>query len=148
MSLSAQITCPECGSSIQVYLNEKAEAAKCTVCEHEVKLHVTDDHLKDELFSCVVCKRKAFYHQKDFNRAVGVTLFIIAAIFVPWTYGLSLVGLWLVDFFLFRKILMIWICYKCNTIYRGAANLKEIPEFDHQLHDRIVYSDYDPHASK
>lgn len=148
MSLSAQITCPECSSSIEVYLGEKAEAAECSVCQHTVDLHIHDHHLQDELKSCVVCERQAFYKQKDFNRAIGVTLFIIAAILSIWTYGLSFVAFWLLDVFLFKKLSMIAICYKCTTIYRGAKNIDEIGEFDHQLHDRIVYSDYDPHAPK
>lgn len=148
MSLSAQITCPECSSSIEVYLSEKASAAQCHVCQHTVDLHIHDSHLNDELKSCVVCERQAFYKQKDFNRIIGVTLFIIAAILSIWTYGLSFVALWLLDVFLFRKLSMIAICYKCTTIYRGLKNMDEVEEFDHQLHDRIVYSDYDPHSPK
>ena len=148
MSLSAQITCPECSSSIEVYLNNDSSHAKCTVCSHEVEIHLTDEHRSDKLNSCVVCQRRAFYKQKDFNRIVGVTLFIIAAILSIWTYGLSFVVLWLLDMFLFKKLSLIAICYKCTTIYRGAANIGEIGEFDHQLHDRIVYSDYDPDANE
>ena len=72
-----------------------------------------------------------------------MVLFVIAAILVPWTYGLSLVVLYLMDVFLFKKIGNIASCYKCNTIFRDVKNLPEISPFDHEMNDRIVYSDHD-----
>ena len=38
------------------------------------------------------------YVQKDFNRATGVALVVIGAIFVPWTWGLSLLAVTILDF--------------------------------------------------
>lgn len=46
-------------------------------------------------------------------------------------------------FFLFKKIGNIASCYKCNTIFRDVKNLSEISPFDHEMNDRIVYSDHD-----
>jgi hypothetical protein len=95
------------------------------------------------LKDCPVCTRQDFYKQKDFNRKIGVALFILAAILSFWTYGLSLVALYLVDLFLFRKLPMVAICYKCRTNFRNVSNISEIRDYDHEMNDRIVYSDHD-----
>jgi hypothetical protein len=106
-------------------------------------VHFNHEHEQGVLKECPVCSRQDFYKQKDFNRKIGVALFIIAAILSIWTYGLSLVGLYLVDLFLFRRLAMVAICYKCRTNFRGLANMLEIRDYDHEMNDRIVYSDHD-----
>lgn len=141
--MSVHITCPECGSGINVYPALAAKAAECDVCKHVVPVTFEPKHVENCLEDCPVCARKDFYQQKDFNRKVGVILFVIAACLVPWTYGLSLLALYLLDVFLFRRLNMIAICYNCRTIFRNVSNLSAIPEFNHEMNDRIVYSGHD-----
>lgn len=141
--MQIQITCAGCGSGVTVVPSLSANAAKCDVCSHVTPLKFTKDHCDSRLVDCPVCERKDFYQQKDFNRKIGVALFVIAACLVPWTYGLSLLALYLLDIFLFRRLSMIAICYKCKTIFRQITNMNEIREFDHEMNDRIVYSDHD-----
>lgn len=141
--MTVTITCPECSSAISVYPDSNAHHAKCDICGHEAQVHFNENHEKGILKDCPCCQRKDFYKQKDFNRKVGVILFVIAAILSIWTYGLSLVALWLVDFFLFGKLGNIAICYKCSTIFRNVTNIKDIHDFNHEMNDRIVYSDHD-----
>ena len=66
-------------------------------------------------------------------------LFIVAAILSIWTYGVSLIALYLIDLFLFQKLGNIVICYRCQAVFRGVQNMGEIPPFDHQKHDHIRY---------
>ena len=120
-----------------------ASAAQCDVCSHVTPLHFQAAHIDAQLEDCPVCERKDFYRQKDFNRKIGAILFVIAACLVPWTYGLSLLALYLLDVFLFRRLSMIAICYKCKTIFRQVANMEQIRDYDHEMNDRIVYSDHD-----
>jgi hypothetical protein len=141
--MTVQITCPECGSGIHVYPDQKAKKADCDVCHHEAPVTFNSEHEHGILKDCPCCQRKDFYSQKDFNRKLGVILFVIAAILSIWTYGMSLVALWLVDLFLFRRLKPIAICYKCQTIFRNVTNIDEIPGFDHEMNDRIVYADHD-----
>ena len=141
--MTVTMTCPECGSAISVYPNVEASHAKCDVCSHEVPVTFSEEHVGGNLKQCPCCDRKDFYKQKDFNRKIGVILFVIAAIASIWTYGLSLIALWLVDFFLFRKLSQIVICYKCSTIFRNVKNIAEIFDFNHEMNDRIIYSDHD-----
>lgn len=141
--MDIQITCKECGSSVDINPSLEASKAHCSVCSHITEVHFTPAHMKDRLEVCPVCTRQDFYKQKDFNRKIGVALFVIAAIASIWTYGLSLVALYLVDVFLFRRLAMVAICYKCQTNFRNLANMNEIRDFDHEMNDRIVYSDHD-----
>src|SRR5438876_9044270 len=41
---------------------------------------------------CAACGHHQLYFQKDFNRTTGIALVVLGSIFVPWTYGLSLLG--------------------------------------------------------
>jgi len=141
--MSVQITCSHCGSSIEVHPDHNAHKVQCEICQHTMDVHFNHEHEQGVLKECPVCSRQDFYKQKDFNRKIGVALFIIAAILSIWTYGLSLVGLYLVDLFLFRRLAMVAICYKCRTNFRGLANMLEIRDYDHEMNDRIVYSDHD-----
>jgi len=141
--MRVQFTCSECGSSIEVYPDASANTVQCDTCSHEMDVHFTQDHENGILKDCASCERKDFYTQKDFNRKVGVGLFIIASILSIWTYGISFIVLYAVDFFLFKKLPPVTICYKCNTNYRQVKNASEIAGFNHEMNDRIVYSDHD-----
>lgn len=141
--MEIQITCKECGSSVDVVPTMDASKAHCDVCGHDTAVKFTPAHMEGRLEVCPVCERQDFYKQKDFNRKIGVALFVIAAILSIWTYGLSLVALYLVDLLLFRKLALVAICYKCQTNFRSLANMADIRDFDHEMNDRIVYSDHD-----
>ncbi len=141
--MSVQITCSGCGSSVEVHPDVNAHKVECEVCQHVTNVTFSPVHERGELIDCPVCTRMDFYKQKDFNRKIGVALFVVAAILSIWTYGLSLVALYLVDLFLFRRLAMVAICYKCRTNFRHVANMPDIRDYDHEMNDRIVYSDHD-----
>ncbi len=141
--MEIQFTCDNCQSSVEVFPSLNASEINCSVCHHTQEVKFSNDHLDGNLIDCPSCGRKDFYKQKDFNRKLGVALFIIAAIASIWTYGISLIVLWLLDLFLFSKIGNVAICYKCNTNFRDVKNMSKIPGFDHEMNDRIVYSDHD-----
>jgi hypothetical protein len=135
------ITCSQCGSGVCVYPTESAKLAECDICKHHTKVAFDQSHLENCLESCPVCGEKKFYAQKDFNRKIGVILFVIAAILSIWTYGISFIILYGVDFFLFRRLATIAVCYHCDTIFRKVKNIAQISEFDHETNDRIVYGE-------
>lgn len=141
--MTVHLTCPECGSGVNIYPDKAASEAQCEICQHIIPVTFQDSHMESKLEQCPCCQRKDFYSQKDFNRKLGVILFVIAAILSIWTYGMSLVALWLLDLFLFRRLSPIAICYKCQTIFRNVANIGQIPGFDHEMNDRIIYADHD-----
>lgn len=150
--MTAHFTCKNCGSGIHVYPSLEAGLVKCDVCQHEQAVHFDQNHVDSQLLDCPGCGRKDFYSQKDFNRKLGVIFFVIAAIIStimlwqgmgPQWYLSTFIVLYLIDFLLFRKLNQIAICYKCDAIFRNVKNIANIPGFDHEMHDRIVYSDHD-----
>lgn len=141
--MTVTLTCKNCGSAIDVVPTKDASKAECLVCQHQMDVQFNDDHLQGVLKDCPCCGRKDFYSQKDFNRKLGVMLFVIAAILSIWTYGISFIVLYLFDLILFKKLGLIAVCYKCQTIFRKVTNIKDIHGFNHEMNDRIVYSDHD-----
>lgn len=135
------LACTNCGQRIHIYPHENAHMAQCDDCHHRQKVTFSSQHVRGFLEDCPCCGRRDFYTQKDFNRKIGILLFIVAAILSFFTYGMALIALWLIDLFLFKRLPFIAICYKCQTVFRGAANIDAIGPFDHEKHDRIVYGD-------
>ena len=135
--MEVTLTCGGCGSAI--VLSGKTLKGVCSVCSFEQEVHFNKDHENSLLKDCPSCGEKKFYSQRDFNRKIGVILFVVAAILSIWTYGLSLVGLWLVDLYLYKKLKTIAVCYRCGAIFRGVSNINAIAPFDHETHDRTVY---------
>ncbi len=141
--MTVTLTCSECGSAVNIHPDTSANTAQCRVCSHEIDVKFNADHENNILKDCPHCERKDFYSQKDFNRKIGVILFVIAAVLSIWTYGISFIVLYAFDFLLFRKLAKVAICYKCNTVFRNIANIDEIHEFNHEMNDRIIYADHD-----
>ena len=150
--MTVLFTCKNCGSGIHVYPNKDSKKIQCEICKHEEEVFFNAEHEQSVLKDCPCCKRKDFYSQKDFNRKIGVILFVVTAIistvlfmkgFGPQWYLSTFIILYALDFFLFRKLNLIAICYKCNTIFRDVANISDIAGFDHEMNDRIVYKDHD-----
>lgn len=153
--MTVHFTCKNCGSGIHVYPEVSATKIRCDVCQHEESVHFTHEHEQSLLKECPGCSRKDFYSQKDFNRKLGVIIFVIAAIIStimlwiglgPAWYLSTFIVLYAMDFFLFRRLNLIAICYKCNAIFRNVKNISEIPGFNHEMHDRIVYADHNFHG--
>src|SRR5687767_14617048 len=53
---------------------------------------------------CAACAHDQLYFQKDFNRTTGIALVVVGSIFVPWTYGLSLLGVTVLDYIVWRLV--------------------------------------------
>jgi len=150
--MTVLFTCKNCGSGIHVHPTADSKQIVCEICHTSQDVKFNSDHEKGILKDCPGCERKDFYSQKDFNRNIGAALFIVTAIistilfyldFGPQYYLSTFILLYIVDFFLFRKLKPIAICYKCNTIFRDVSNIDEIHPFNHEMHDRIVYSNHD-----
>ena len=137
------LTCTECGSGIHVHPSMDAVEAECEVCQTMNPVKFDQALCEGRLENCPCCGRKDFYKQKDFNRKIGVGLFVVAAIAAIWTYGISLIVLYLFDLLLYRRLGDVAVCYKCNTLFRKLNNFDVLRPFDHEMNDRIVYSDHD-----
>lgn len=92
-----------------------------------------------EVELCPLCGCRHLYRQRDINRAWGCALVAAGAVLVPWTYGLSLVALSAVDWWLFRRLRHAVVCYRCDTVYRDAAPRPGQGDFDLLKHDILKY---------
>lgn len=141
--MTIHLTCPKCGSGVHIYPSTSAKKAECDICSHSFDVNFSPSHEQGEIKDCPYCARKDFYIQKDFNRKIGIALFVIASILAIFTYGISFIVLYIADYFLFKKLKYIVICYNCKAIFRNTRNWKSIPEFNHEMNDRIVYAGQD-----
>jgi hypothetical protein len=97
---------------------------------------------------CAACNHDQLFFQKDFNRATGITLVVIGSIFVPWTYGLSLLGVTILDYIVWRLVKDVIVCYECQAVHRGYPPNPDIKPFDLVVHDRHVYGAAPPGAEE
>ena len=88
---------------------------------------------------CPLCGCRHLYRQRDLNRGLGCLLVALGAALVPWTYGLSLVALGLVDLVLYHRLRVSVVCYRCDTVFRDARPGPRQGEFDLLKHDVLKY---------
>ena len=97
---------------------------------------------------CGFCSETELYVQKDFNRATGIALVVVGAIFVPWTYGLSLLFVTILDFIVYYMVGDVVVCYECQSVHRNFPENPAFKPFDLVLHDRHVYGEAPPGAEE
>jgi len=89
--------------------------------------------------NCPSCGAKDLFIQKDFPRKIAIPIVIIAAVLVPWTYGLSLIVAALIDFIIYRRTKWMSVCYKCRAEYRDQPINPAHKEFDRHLDELYRY---------
>ena len=135
---SVHFLCPRC----EKRLAREDSAQPCEYCGAPSTVVAT---VSDR---CSACGHDQLYVQKDFNRATGITLVVIGAIFVPWTYGLSLLGVTVLDYVVWRMVKDVIVCYSCQAVHRGYPPNPALKPFDLVTHDRHVYGSAPPGAEE
>jgi hypothetical protein len=126
---------------------ETGEAAR--VCDHcEKATNVTAPPEGSLIDGCAACGHGELYFQKDFNRATGMALVVLGSIFAPWTYFLSLLGVTILDYVIWRMVKDVIVCYECQAVHRGYPKNPAIKPFDLVIHDRHVYGAAPPGAEE
>ena len=127
--------CPHCKKVALV--QAKAGALVCPHCNENCgRLGPLGERVDNEEHfpeACPRCSCTQFYLVKDFNQALGCTMMLIAIVLVPKTYGLSLVGMWLIDLLLFKRIPSAALCYRCGAEFRGFKLPEHIKPFIHHI---------------
>src|SRR4051812_25063201 len=97
---------------------------------------------------CAACNHDQLYFQKDFNRRTGIALVVLGSVFVPWTYGLSLLAVTVLDYIVWRIVKDVIVCYECQAVHRGYPANPALKPFDLVIHDRHVYGAAPPGAEE
>lgn len=129
--------CRECGLPFDQRIIAGGELA-CPNCG-DVRSVAASGWDEGQVTVCPICDCKHLYRQRDFNRALGCLLVAIGAALVPWTYGLSLIALSLLDLWLYRRLGDAVVCYRCDTVYRDAKPTESQTDFDLLKHDVLKY---------
>lgn len=126
---SVQFACPRCG---EVFLQPVEEAPgdrrlSCPKCELGFRDGAPGPEPDDPVSRCWVCGNQEFYLQKDFNRQLGLSIAVVSFFVILLVMGfaghregiLCLVALAVIDWFLYRMLATVTVCYLCQSIYRG-----------------------------
>ena len=134
MNQSISRHCPKCHkygildySQILVHSDLKLH---CPTCQEEWGKLKNKNDVFDR---CPACPCRQFYIIKDFNQFLGCGIMLIGIIFVPFTYGISLPILALLDWTLHRKAKSVICCYRCGSEFRGFGNSKKFKPFLHHI---------------
>jgi hypothetical protein len=139
---SIHFLCPKCDARLAREMGEPARACeRCGAANDVVAPAVVIER-------CAACGHDQLYFQKDFNRTTGIALVVLGSIFVPWTYGLSLLGVTVLDYIVWRLVKNVIVCYRCQAVHRGYPPNPAIKAFDLVTHDRHVYGAAPPGAEE
>ena len=75
------------------------------------------------------------YLQKHISSYISILKKIILKVKNYFTYGISLLVVTLIDFFLFKRIKELGVCYQCEAEFRNHSMITNLPAFDLELHD-------------
>src|SRR5207253_7190907 len=141
---SLHFLCPHCETRLA---REAGEAPR--VCDECGRANEAEAPRAGAVIErCGACAHDQLYFQKDFNRTTGIALVVLGSIFVPWTYGLSLLGVTILDYVVWRLVKNVIVCYRCQAVHRGYPANPDLKAFDLVTHDRHVYGAAPPGAEE
>ncbi|MGZ5446366.1 MAG: hypothetical protein ACXW5U_19255 [Thermoanaerobaculia bacterium] len=139
---SVHFLCTQCDERLARSAGEPPRA--CDRCSAPTDVTAPADFVE----RCAACGHDELYFQKDFNRTTGVALVAVGAVFVPWTYGISLLAVTILDYIVWRIVKDVIVCYRCQAVHRGYPPNPALKPFDLATHDRHVYGAAPPGAEE
>ena len=139
---SVHFLCTQCEQRLARTAGEPPSA-----CDHCGAATSVVAHPEDAIIDrCAACAHEQLYFQKDFNRRTGIALVVVGAVFVPWTYGISLLAVTILDYIVWRVVKDVIVCYQCQAVHRAYPANPALQPFDLATHDRHVYGAAPPGA--
>ena len=135
MSMQVRFFCPGCAAYNRVS-DFKAEAVcTCAICRKVIPAYPNGDFTgRNEVTQCLFCQKSYFYNRRDFNKGLGCAILLVAILLSVWTYGISLIVAWMMDWVLFKRLQKVVVCYVCDAEYKGSNT--QAPDFDLHLHEK------------
>jgi hypothetical protein len=136
----------ECSCDARARLRASAAGANglpaalaCSACGLERALVVDGLTHEHGMTACLACGHRELFTRKNFSRAAGLAVVIIAAVLAPWTHYLSLVAAAAIDWVLYRITADVVVCYVCGAEHRGFAPRPRHPRFDREIAERLRF---------
>ena len=131
--LEIRAQCAACGAALAggrgLAGGPRQEALQCPSCGRRYPVGEAAVRLEQ----CPVCDCSRFFRQKAFPRAIGIGLVVVGAVLVPFTYGVSLMVLALVDLLIYRRVPLMAVCYLCRAEFRGVPVPERVLPFRHHM---------------
>ena len=127
------LPCPPCGRVIRLPRGGTPELISCPGCGESVAAPGGPAISGSAPDRCHVCGSPHLYWQKEFNQKIGCLFVLAGALLVPWTYGLSLGVVALIDLVFYRMLPRVSVCYICRARYQGVP-----PHEDHAPYNLII----------
>jgi hypothetical protein len=135
---SISFDCPHC-RAFQTVVLEDAPATLAFACGHCGKAISFTRPDQDPIRTCPVCGAADFYQHKDFDKRIGLAVFVAGAVLVPWTYAVSLLAALAIDAALFPFFPWMSVCYACKSEFRGWGKNSELDRFSHETAAKYEY---------
>jgi hypothetical protein len=135
---SITFDCPQCKRLQVLSLNDEHKELEfpCASCNHPIHLKNLDQTTIDV---CPACNCNKLHQHKDFNKKIGIGLFIVGAIFAPWTYYGSLIAALAIDAALYPFFPWMNACYQCESEMRGWPKNPSLDRFNHEIAAHYEY---------
>jgi hypothetical protein len=118
--------CPHCRAQLE-FDDLSHDQSPCPLCGETIGLRITAPmRQRNTVDRCAVCDCHKVYVQKDFNRTLGVAIFVAGAVISLVLYGFNrvwqafavLLGCAAADAVLYKVLPEVTICYRCHAQYR------------------------------
>lgn len=146
MSARVAMLCPRAGDddgATTVIAAESSrslpQALRCAQCGDEHPLHRERVVASGGVDGCVACGHLELFTQKDFPRALGIAIVVLAAVLAPFTWYASLAVAAVLDALLYRFAPNVVICYVCGAQHRGFPDDPRHPGFDREIDERLKF---------
>jgi len=147
VSVRIEQTCPRGGAHAPVESidadtpRELPDALLCATGGEPHPLH--RERLSDGggLHGCLGCGHPELYTQKDFPRAAGLAIVVVAAILAPFTWYLSLVVAAAIDAAIWWFGPDVVLCYVCRARHHRFPTPPRHPRFDREIDERLRHGE-------
>jgi predicted amidophosphoribosyltransferase len=134
--MELKLSCPQCKNKQKRVLSWPLGTVVCEGCKKPLLEHSTEALLNQKrIDQCPVCGAAHLYRRKDFNQRLGILLVVVGVVLAYFTYGLSLLVVTLIDFFLVRRVREVGVCYQCQAEFRKSDLVDSLKPFDLELFD-------------
>jgi hypothetical protein len=121
MTATVRTRCGRCDAWNSFEADDRIDAVECGACAQPIGLAGVSERLLagGPVDRCARCGAADFWTHKDFPKALGIGIVVLAAIVAFWTYGISLVVAAILDAALYPCLPWVTVCYRCKSEYRG-----------------------------